>query len=385
MNNILQSHEIFKTDFVRAENCYLYDKDGKQYVDFESGIWCTALGHCHPRINNAMIAQIQKVIHLGTRYPHSLAQETAKDILDITGIDDGKCVFLSSGSEAVEFGVQIARRVAEKPLFLTFFNSYLAAYGSAGKKDTDEWELFDWSACEHSAQCDCLDAIPFEKIGGFVLEPGGSGTGFVQFPPKQLVKNIAKRVKQHGGILVANEITTGIGRTGKWFGYQHYDIQPDIVAIGKGIGNGYPISAVAVSRDIAKITESSGFGYAQSHQNDPLGCSIAKEVITVLKDENLIEKGKAVGAFFLEGLKRIERSFDVVKEARGRGLLLALEFYPHAIITATWAYHKLLEKGFLAGYYPNGNILRFDPALTVDKKDIEHLLANIETLLETTD
>lgn len=384
MNNILQCHEIVKTDFVKAENCYLYDTEGKQYVDFESGIWCTALGHCHPRINNVMEAQIKKVVHLGTRYPHFIAEEAAKDILDIVGIDNGKYVFLSSGSEAVEFGVQIARRVTEKPLFLTFSNSYLAAYGSAGKKNADEWELFDWTGCEHGGQCDCLDTIPFENIGGFIFEPGGSGSGFVKFPPKQLVNDITHRVKQQGGLLVGNEVTTGIGRTGKWFGFQHYDIQPDIVAIGKGIGNGYPVSAVAMRRDIAEKIECSGFGYAQSHQNDPLGCSIVKEVITVLKDGDLIEKGNAIGTFFLNGLKRIERRFDVVKDTRGRGLLLALEFYPHAQISATSAFHVLLAKGFLVGYYPNGNILRFDPALTVDKKDIERLLACIESILEST-
>lgn len=137
-------------------------------------------------------------------------------------------------------------------------------------------------------------------------------------------------------------------------------------------------------RDIAEKIECSGFGYAQSHQNDPLGCSIAKEVITIFKDEDLIEKGNTIGAFFLDGLKRIERKFDVVKDTRGRGLLLALEFYPHAQITATWAYHALLAKGFLVGYYPNGNILRFDPALTVDKKEIERLLACIESIIEAT-
>ena len=144
MNNILQCHEIVKTDFVRAENCYLYDNEGKRYVDFESGIWCTALGHCHPRINSVIEAQTNKVVHLGTRYPHFLAQETAKDILDIVGIDNGKCTFLSSGSEAVEFAVQTARRITKRDLLLTFSNSYLAAYGSAGRKDNEEWHLFDW-------------------------------------------------------------------------------------------------------------------------------------------------------------------------------------------------------------------------------------------------
>lgn len=382
MNHILKCHDIVKADFVRAENCYLYDSEGKQYVDFESGIWSTALGHCHPRINGVMAAQMAKVIHLGTRYPHSLSQETAKAILDIVKIDDGKCVFLSSGSEAVEFGVQIARRCTDKPLFLTFSNSYLSAYGSAGKKSADEWELFDWNDCNQTGPYDCLDKIPFDTIGGFVLEPGGSGSGFVKFPPRQLVKDIARRVKQTGGLLVVNEITTGMGRTGKWFGFQHYDIQPDIVALGKGLGNGYPVSAVAMRRDIAEKLERSEFIYAQSHQNDPLGCAVAKEVIAVMQEENLIERGNEVGAFFLEGLKRIEKKYAVVKEARGRGLLLALEFFPHEVITATWAYQALLQRGFLTGYYQAGNILRFDPALTVDKIDIEHLLDSIDSILE---
>ena len=152
MDHILQCHKITKTDFVRGQGCYLYDEQGKRYIDFESGSWSTALGHSHPRINQVMEAQIKKVIHLGTYYPSLLAEDAAMDVLDIVGIDDGKCVFLSSGSEAVEFAVQAVRRITGKPLLLTFTNSYLAAYGSAGRKSTDEWYLLDWSACTN----DCL-------------------------------------------------------------------------------------------------------------------------------------------------------------------------------------------------------------------------------------
>ncbi len=330
-----------------------------------------------------MRTQIEKVIHLGTRYPNVLAEDAAMDILDIVGIDNGKCVFLSSGSEAVEFGVQTARRITGKNLLLTFQNSYLAAYGSAGRKSTDEWWLFDWSVCAHVDPSECLKAIPFESIGAFVFEPGGSGSGFVRFPPRQLVQDIAQRVKQEGGLLVANEITTGMGRTGKWFGFQHYDIQPDIIALGKGLGNGYPVSAVAMKREVAEKLENSEFHYAQSHQNDPLGCSIAKEVIAILREENWVERGNAAGAYFLEGLKLIGEKYVIVKEARGRGMLLALEFHLHESFSATTAYHALLERGFLVGYYPAGNILRFDPALTIEKEDITHLLESIDSILET--
>jgi acetylornithine aminotransferase len=382
MNHILKCHEIVKTNFVRGDNCYLYDSQGKQYVDLESGIWSTVLGHCHPSINQVIRAQIEKIIHLGTRYPHILSEEAAINLLNIVGIDGGKCVFLSSGSEAVEFAVQTARRIIKKPLILTFSDSYLAAYGSAGRKSTDEWWLLDGNNCIHPDSRECLKGIPFDSIGAFVFEPGGSGSGFVKFPPKPLVQDIAQRIKQEGGLIVANEVTTGIGRTGKWFGFQHYDIQPDIVSIGKGLGNGYPVSAVSMRGDIAESLEDSGFHYAQSHQNDPLGCAVAKEVIATLGDENWIDHGNVVGAFFLEGLKRLVNKYVVLKEARGRGLLLGLEFHPHERISVEWIYQALLEQGFIVGYYPAGNVLRFDPPLTVEKEDITNLLESIESILE---
>lgn len=382
MNHILKCHDILKIDFVRAVNCYLYDSQDRQYIDLESGIWCTVLGHNHVRINRVMHAQIDKIIHLGTRYPNQLAEEAALDILGLVAFQDGKCVFLSSGSEAVEFAVQATRRISGKPLLLTFANSYLAAYGSAGKKSADEWYLFDWNAHAEADERDWLKDIPFERIGGFVFEPGGSGSGFVRFPPERMVQTIVNRIRQEGGWIVANEITTGMGRTGKWFGLQHYDIRPDIVALGKGLGNGYPVSAVAMRMDIARSLEESGVHYAQSHQNDPLGCAVVREVIAVLREEGWIEKGNEKGMYFLEGLKRLGEKFDLVKDARGRGMLLALELNPYKRFSPASVYYDLLESGFLAGYHPAGNILRFDPALTVEENDLGLLLEHLDRILD---
>ncbi len=379
MDHVLKCHEIFKTNFVRGQNCHLYDTEGKKYVDFESGIWCTALGHNHPRVNRVIETQLKNIAHLGTRYPNFLVEEAALDVLAAVGMGEGKCVFLSSGSEAVEFGVQVVRRIAGKPLLLTFQNSYLGSYGSAGQKRLDEWHLFDWSASPNPY--DCLDEIPFERIGGFIFEPGGSGIGFVKFPPQQLVQEIVRRVQRAGGLVAANEITTGMGRTGKWFGFQHYDIQPDIVSLGKGLGNGYPVSAVAMRGEVAQKLEQSGFHYVQSHQNDPMGCSIAKEVIAIFREEAWVEKGNAKGEYFVEGLRQLEKKHAIVKEARGRGMELALEFHPMPGFSAASAYQTLLEKGFLVGYYPAGNMLRFDPALTIEKEDIKDLLECLDVML----
>ncbi len=388
MKHILRCHEIVKTDFARGQNCYLYDAQGMRYIDFESGIWCTALGHCHPRISRVMHAQMDRLIHVGTRYPNSLAENAATEILGIVGIPDGKCIFLSSGSEAVEFAVQAARRVTDKPLLLALADSYLAAYGSAGMQSADEWYRFEWSvcaACPHGDECDpecpILRNIPFERVGGFVFEPG-SASGQVKFPPKPLVQYLANRVKEQRGTIVVNEVTTGMGRTGKWFGFQHYGLEPDMVALGKGLGNGYPVSAVAMAQSIATQLENHGFHYAQSHQNDPLGCAIASEVITVLREEKLIERSRRIGIRFQEGLRQLGARYPIVADVRGRGLMLALQFENRRGMSAATIYRELLDEAFLVGYYPTANLLRFDPALTIAEEDIALLLEKLKQILE---
>lgn len=379
MDHLLKCHEMVKDDFVRADNCDLYDSRDNRYIDFESGIWCTALGHNHPRIVRAMRSQIQKVIHLGTRFPGPLAEEAARDILDITGIGQGKCTFLSSGSEAVEFAVQAARRIRERPLLLALSDSYFAAYGSAGRKAADEWLSVDRES--GASMSGRSGQPPYAELAAFVFEPGGSGSAYVRFPPKPLVQELVRRVKEYDGLVICNEVTTGMGRTGKWFGFQHYEIEPDIIALGKGLGNGYPVSAVVMRGEVAHRLEESGLLYAQSHQNDPLGCAVAREVIAVLREKRLIERAAATGACFLEGLKRLQERYAVIEDARGRGLLLALEFKRHERVSALWAFRALLEQGFLTGYYPAGNILRFDPALTVPRAYIDNLLDCLDSLL----
>ncbi len=381
MNHLLRSHEIVKTDFVRGENCYLYDVHGQRYVDFESGIWCTVLGHTHPHLNGVMRAQLEQLMHLGTRYPSPLAEEAAVAVLEMVGMGEGKGTFLSSGSEAVEFGVQVARRVTGRPRLLTLSRSYLAAYGSAGRRPSEEWGTVDADICAGEGLAAYLGEIPFSEIGAFVFEPGGSGSAYVRFPDRALVQELAWRVREAGGLLVANEVTTGMGRTGRWFGFQHYELRPDIVALGKGLGNGYPVSAVALTGEVAKQVEAGGLRYAQSHQNDPLGCAVARAVIHLLREERWIERGREIGTFFLAGLKRLEEEHAAVKEARGRGMLLGLELHPEAHRSVTEVYRALLKAGFLVGYYPAGHFLRFSPALTIEEEEVVRLLRTLSEIL----
>jgi acetylornithine/N-succinyldiaminopimelate aminotransferase len=311
-------YELVKTDIVRAQGCYLYDADGKRYVDFEAGVWCAALGHNHRRVNQTTSAQIEQLTHIGYRYTNAVVERAAEVVLDTLALAEGKCVFLSSGSEAVEFGVQIARRITGQPLLLTLSDSYLAAFGSAGKKNASEWYCFDWSvcaACPHTDECDpqCsrLSEIPWQRIGGLVFEPGNS-SGLVRLPPRQVVQALVSLVQQQRGLLVVDEVTTGMGRTGTWYGFEHYALQPDIIALGKCLGNGYPVSAVAMSRDVAASLEKSAFHYAQSHQNDPLACAIAREVITIMREQGLVERSARVGARFLRELELLGARHAIV-------------------------------------------------------------------------
>jgi acetylornithine/N-succinyldiaminopimelate aminotransferase len=390
MDHVLRcsGYELMKSDMVRAEGCTLYDAQGKRFVDLEAGVWCSGLGHNHPRVNEAIQRQLEEIAHIAYRYTTPLIEEAAMAVLETVGLPDGRCVFLSSGSEAVEFAVQVARRLTEQPLHLTLTDSYLAAYGSAGRQSPEEWVRFDWHVCRGcpheegcDPECDYLQEIPFERVGGVVFEPGCTG-GLVKFPPRQLVEGLARRVRERQGLVLVDEVTTGMGRTGRWYGFEHYGLEPDIVAVGKGLGNGYPVSAVVMTDEVASRLEKGAFHYAQSHQNDPLGCAVAKEVIAVIRDEGLVERSARVGHDFLGKLQRLGERHAVVEDVRGRGLMIAMELAYEAVGQSV--YEGLMEAGFLAGWKPAAKVLRFYPPLTVAEEDLARLVGALDAALSET-
>ena len=392
MNHLIwyPGYDLPLRDIVRAENCYLYDSEGNRYVDLESGVWCTSIGHGNPRILRAMAKQSARIAHTGFCYSNGIVEDAAREILSLLEFEEGKCVFLCSGSEAVEYGVRVAQSLNERPLLMTMTDSYFGAYGSAFRKQEDEWFCFDWAKCaecqytnECNEQCERWAAIPFAKIGGFLFEPGSS-SGLVRFPPDKLIRSIAAAIKENNGLVLVNEVTTGVGRTGKWFGYQHYGISPDIVAMGKGIGNGYPVSVTAFSPGVIDRLDCSQVKYAQSHQNDPLGAAIAREVIRVIKDEGLIKRSRDIATMLVSGLEGIKVRTGRINEVRARGLMVALEVIddPNASYT-TYVQKELVRNGYVLAQRPGLNVLRLDPSLTVESKDIENFLETFEDLLTT--
>jgi len=381
-------HELLLTDIVRAENCYLYDSKGTRYVDLESGVWCASIGHGNERILRVIAEQSSQICHNGFNYSSGIVEETAREVLALLELEDGRCVFLCSGSEAVEYGVRVAQMIAERPLMMTMADSYFGAYGSAMRRAQDEWFSFNWFECadcpdtkECDEHCEHWSTIPFARIGGFLLEPGSS-SGLVRFPPEKVIRSIVDAVRKNDGLVLVNEVTTGVGRTGKWFGYQHYGISPDVVAIGKGIGNGYPVSVTVFSPRVIQRLGGRPVMYAQSHQNDPLGAAVAREVIRAIREDCLIERSGEISSLLMTGLEEIGARTSRIREIRGRGLMAAIGLEDDAENSFTTGVHReLVRRGFVVGRRPNVNVLRLDPSLTIDCADIESFLETLEGIL----
>ena len=370
---------MLNPNIVASDDCYVIDESGKRYIDFEAGVWSASLGHNNKQINETIIRQVNSISHVGYRYSTKIVNDAARKVLELLNFEDGKCVFLSSGSEAVEFAVQVARRITEKPYFLCLKNHYLSAYGLAGNRNEEQWLSLDLS--KYNGNVDhFLRNVPFDKIGVFVFEPGNA-SGTVQLPPKELIKAIGDKIKKHHGMMVINEVTTGIGRTGKWFGFLHYDIKPDIVACGKGIGNGYPVSVIALSKKVVAAIQKTGFRYAQSHQDDPLGCAVINEVISIIKDHHLIERAARMGKILKQELISLSQKHKCVKEIRGIGLMFVMEFSKDAAICPEVIHKELFDAGYITGFHPVASLLRFYPPLTIKEGQIKSMANELDTIL----
>jgi len=382
MDSVLNctGHKLALAEIVGGDGAWLVDGKGRRWLDLESGVWCTPLGHGDARVNAAIARQAGAIAHAGFCYSSAIVEEAAGAVLSIAGLEGGKCVFLCSGSEAIELGRQICAHVTGKAATLCLHDAYLGSF-SAVTERKEGWHQFDWrdcASCPDRGECrrDCrkLAEIPGD-ISAFVFEPG-SASGFVRFPPAALIGNIVDIVRARGGKILVNDVTTGMGRTGAWFGFNHYGIEPDMVAIGKGLGNGYPVSALAIGRETAAALDGGGFKYMQSHQNDPLGAAVALAVIRAMEGDRLVERAARLGAAFL-GLLRGLAAGGPIREVRGRGMMFALEFADRAVCDRIC--EGLLERGYIVGN--RGGTLRIDPPLTIAEADFHAFVDTLGDLL----
>jgi acetylornithine/N-succinyldiaminopimelate aminotransferase len=191
-----------------------------------------------------------------------------------------------------------------------------------------------------------------------------------------MIRNLIEIVREKGGKILVNEVTTGMGRTGKWFGYQHYDIVPDLIAIGKGIGNGYPVSVAVLSAKTIEELEIKPFKYSQSHQNDPLGASVIQEVIDICEEAGLISQAQRKGKRFLQQLEHLIDG-EILKGVRGRGLMMAVDVCNKKLTERIC--NELIDQGYIVGN--RGSFLRIDPPLTITEDEFDSFLQAFEGIV----
>jgi acetylornithine/N-succinyldiaminopimelate aminotransferase len=371
-NPIIPFYKQSDKFLVRSKGCYQFDLDGKQYIDFESGDWAANLGHSHDKINHIIKNQVDLLIHDGLRFRNKPSEDLSIRILEKLSVEGGKSVFLNSGSEAVNLGIRIARNLTKRNTILKMDCSFLSSFGY-GQISSDNNDLISIPMDSISS----ISQINFKEIAAFVFEPGNAW-GLIKFPSKDFITSIAFEVKKNGGLLMVNEVTTGFGRTGKWFGFQHYDFKPDIISTGKALGNGYPISCVSISREVSDLFDKNHFRYAQSHQNDALGCAVGLGVINIFDEEQIIQKSQDMGEYFQEQLLMLKSNHKAkIKEIRARGLMLAIEF--ESIIDVEDIYLQLIEDGFLIGF--KDKVIRFMPPLIIERFLIDKLIEALDKVL----
>lgn len=371
-----------------ASGIHITTQEYGELIDLQSGCWAAVLGHSRQEIVQTLNEHSSLLAHthqfFNTEHPSALVSElTAAAELK----SSYKGTFLSSGSEAVSLAITLADLISKRKKKLSFYMSYLGASSDLRMpRNPDIWldlnikECFSCSKSAGCYECGKFSGIDFSEISAFVFEPGNSG-GLVLCPPQKLVSFLANNTKKAGGFIVVNEVTTGFGRTGKWFGFQHYDVfnteatSPDFIAIGKGLGNGYPISGVLAKTPLTETIEKSGYWHVQSHSNDPLGCIIARKVVEIMKEEKLVEKGNEVGEYLRSNLKRL----NGITEIRGRGLMNI------AILDNSYkskdVFKALIKRGFFTCYTEFYNSLLFYPPLIISKENVNHLCKALEDIL----
>lgn len=346
---------------VAARDCYYLDDKGNRILDLESGIWCASLGHHHPRVIEVIKAQLERLTHMGKKLLPLEVDQVGALLLEKAEMQ-GKVMFLNTGSEAIEFALKVARLQKPHGKLVGFTDNYVAAFGQIEQME----HRIDISKCLSCSRCcDATCAQIHQNITPdciFIFDPFCFSRRVLE-PPHALIQTLVAEIKRQNGLLILDEVTTGCGRTGKWFGYQHLPLQPDMVVLGKSLGNGYPVSAVLIGNPLVNRIENCGLSYYQSHQNDPLGIFIARSVVEVIESEELLKQVMEKSQFFLKVLKEALGGHPAVNDVRGKGLLIGIALEPSCPVEKVFA--ALLEQGVYIGVSSRFNMLNIFPPFTI--------------------
>lgn len=400
---------------VRADGLYLHGLDGKRYMDFMSAFGAVNVGHNHPRVIAAAREQMEKQVHgaVGVTL-HESVLRLAEKLPEILPGSLDMFFFGNSGAEAVEGSIKLARNVTKRPGIIAFTGAFHGrTYGAASLTASKSvyrlgLEPFLSSVYHvpyadpyHSAhpddppQCakEALHALQTtldrliapSEIAAIIVEPIQGEGGYV-IPPREFIRELREICTRHNILLIFDEVQTGFGRTGEWFAAQVFDIEPDIMAIGKGIASGFPLGAVCAHAEL--MSKWTPTVHGTTFGGNPVSCAAALATIQVIQEEGLLGNAKKNGAYLLQQLKQLKRKYQVIGDVRGVGLMLGMEFIVQGSDrepnqpAAKKVLNEALSLGLLM--YPcglRGQVIRLAPPLNVTRGQIDEAVTILDKSL----
>jgi acetylornithine/succinyldiaminopimelate/putrescine aminotransferase len=373
-----------------ARGANVRDVDGNIYIDLTSGFGVAAVGHRHPRVVEAVREQAGRLLHgLGDVHAHPPRVELARRLVEIAPVDDPQVFFSISGAEAVEIALKTALGSTGRPGILAFEPSYHGlTMGALAVTSREEFRA-PFAAHLHghvrrlpyAGNLERIEeALSGGEVGAVLVEPIVGREG-VLIPPAGWLAGIADLCRRHGTLLIADEIFTGFGRTGRLFAVEHEGVRPDVLCCGKALGGGVPIAAVIARRDLFRCWETPGEArHTATFLANPLACAAALAVLDVLRDEDLPARAARLGEPLGRRLAAWPDRFPAVEEVRGRGLLWGVAFrtgeQAKKWMLEAWSRGVLL----LAGG-PEGRVGQIVPPLTVREEQVEGAVGILESVL----
>ncbi len=365
---------------VKGRGTMVWDAEGRGFLDFISGMAVTNLGHCHPKITCALKDQAANLIHVSNLFYNEQQPQLAQELARCSGWASTKCFFCNSGAEANEGLIKIARLWGSRQgrheiitMHQSFHGRTLATLTATGQKKVQRGfgplpKGFVYADYNDLTSVEAL----IKPTTAAVMVEALQGEGGVVPSHPDFLPGLRQLCDAYGILLLCDEVQTGIGRTGRWFGFQNYDVEPDAFSLAKGLGNGFPIGAIVVGAKLADTFQPGD--HATTFGGAPLGSAAALAVLHAIRDEGLLERARERGSHLMKGLETIAAKYpEWIKKPRGIGLMVGLPLK----VPAMPLQQALLEKGLLV-ITTTGTVLRMLPPLIVTAEELDQALGWVE-------
>lgn len=384
--NYLPVFKRYKIVLERGEGAYLYDINGKKYIDFLAGIAVNVLGHNYPPLVKAIAEQASKVIHVSNLYYTQAQADAAAKLVKLSGLD--RVFFGNSGAEANEGAIKIARKFAknisaDKTQIITAWDSFhgrtLATLTATGQPHYHEGfeplpAGFDYV---HFNKIDELAEKISNKTCAVMLETI-QGEGGVYPPKNDYLKKVRELCDKHGALLIFDEIQSGIGRSGKFFAYEKYGVKPDIVTLAKGLAGGVPIGAFICTEKVAQAFKPGDHG--TTFGGNPLACAAANVILDTVPDEKFLAHVEEVGKYFKDKLIGLQKKYPAqISEIRGEGLILGAQL-DKPKKSGVEIVNECMKRGAIINCTV-GTVLRFIPPLIITKEQVDEVINILDEVL----